>query len=676
MSKQQPLTIEDKLLEYRKLLPFMFNYGTGATPIIIKSIIAELANEKSPLLLKYIASQMLFALPEMNISLSGDETDIYFILHNIRKGIPVSKWVTPSKIIALIGSENKMLTHQLIPVLFSICSREFVTDAELSQVETTITRYLQMAVVGGTLDYNPTKLPLQIQEVDGKPSNTSVFTIMNISNKNLFTNHMSQHHQIVSDLIQYVSLVKVSTTLYETIINYTSLVLQQLLRVQTITPLYAAIYHEMIRLLGIISTKQPSLTHNVTSTLSTIRTSAERVDPFVALSLLDSTLTMSSEFVQNNTQKMNAFISEYLINHNGYTDQILVTFAKEPIFFPFSAIALHSTSIQRDILPLISLFITNNTSTILHYILDLPILALLHSVAPPQAPDYDRRAEPYQFAFKYMHSKTYSISGLWKKENRNKLDELFHRPEKNSGRVKAAISCVPSLLRVFFQAASIHASGESETLSMVKEIISRYDNLYPDQQYIKNVREAFITALGVMVKAVPTVIGSLVAALDGLLKRTDFADNSHEIEFANQLCLIVGEHAHSIPISEVEFLLAQVDPQIFEDSNYPEYLQVSLLGLYCKLGQAIGQNTKVKLTLCKLIDKVSMYPLLSMRVKELYALFATPGLAEASFKYLQMEYIDVDAPLPALVSTLDSSDAQPLHPFTLYVDGVNEESEK
>ncbi|KAL7721739.1 hypothetical protein QTN25_001385 [Entamoeba marina] len=246
---------------------------------------------------------MLFALPEMNISLSGDETDIYFILHNIRKGIPVSKWVTPSKIIALIGSENKMLTHQLIPVLFSICSREFVTDAELSQVETTITRYLQMAVVGGTLDYNPTKLPLQIQEVDGKPSNTSVFTIMNISNKNLFTNHMSQHHQIVSDLIQYVSLVKVSTTLYETIINYTSLVLQQLLRVQTITPLYAAIYHEMIRLLGIISTKQPTLTHNVTSTLSTIRTSAERVDPFVALSLLDSTLTMSSEFVQNNTQK-------------------------------------------------------------------------------------------------------------------------------------------------------------------------------------------------------------------------------------------------------------------------------------------------------------------------------------------------------------------------------------
>ncbi|KAL7721737.1 AP-5 complex subunit zeta-1 C-terminal TPR domain-containing protein [Entamoeba marina] len=325
-------------------------------------------------------------------------------------------------------------------------------------------------------------------------------------------------------------------------------------------------------------------------------------------------------------------------------------FAKEPIFFPFSAIALHSTSIQRDILPLISLFITNNTSTILHYILDLPILALLHSVAPPQAPDYDRRAEPYQFAFKYMHSKTYSISDQ----------------KKNSGRVKAAISCVPSLLRVFFQAASIHASGESETLSMVKEIISRYDNLYPDQQYIKNVREAFITALGVMVKAVPTVIGSLVAALDGLLKRTDFADNSHEIEFANQLCLIVGEHAHSIPISEVEFLLAQVDPQIFEDSNYPEYLQVKQL----------VKNTKVKLTLCKLIDKVSMYPLLSMRVKELYALFATPGLAEASFKYLQMEYIDVDAPLPALVSTLDSSDAQPLHPFTLYVDGVNEESEK
>ncbi|EKE39546.1 hypothetical protein ENU1_124310 [Entamoeba nuttalli P19] len=693
MSRQQPLTTEgrfeqlmkmnrskDKLLEYRRLLPILLNYGTGATPSIIKCLLNELVNEKSPLLLKYIAAESLYTLPEMNLSFSGTTSDIFFIIYNLRKGFPVANHITPTNIISLLATDNKLLNNQLIPVLFAVCCREKISETEIAQVDSTITRYLQMNVTSGTLEFNPNKLSLQIQEQDGKISNTPIFTVMNISSRNLYTTHMSQHHQIVSDLIQYISKVNISVQLCETTISYVNQVMQQFLRIQNIQPVHAVIYHEMVRLLGIIAVRQPSLSHNVSSVLQSIKIQAEHIDPFVALSFLDATLMISSEFVQSNAQKVNSFITEFLVKNNGFSDILLVSetlriikkhsiaLSTESIFFPFTAIAMHSTSIQRDVLPLLYLFIGNgNASSVLHYILDLPIIALLLTIIPPGTVDYEKKVENYQFAYNYLYRTTYEGNHLWKGEYRSKLEELLRRPERNSGRVKAATKCVPALLRVFFQAVSVRYNSESEALKIVKEIISRYDCLYPDTQFMKGVRETFISALSVMIKAAPCILSVLVAALDGLLKSADFVENSYQTEFANHLCLLVGENAHFIKPAEIEFLLAEVDPQTFEDSNYPEYLQISLLSLYCKLGQAIGQNSKVKLTLCKLIGKIDDYPMLSMRTAELYALFATPGLAEATFRNLQFDYIDVDAPLPALVSTLEASDAHPLHPFTLFV---------
>ena len=67
--------------------------------------------------------------------------------------------------------------------------------------------------------------------------------------------------------------------------------------------------------------------------------------------------------------------------------------------------------------------------------------------------------------------------------------------------------------------------------------------------------------------------------------------------------------------------------------------------------------------------------MLSMRVQELYALFATPGLAENTLKSLQFEYVDADAPLPALVSIPNASEVHPLHPFTLYADEIQPQKE-
>ncbi|ELP93486.1 hypothetical protein EIN_059810 [Entamoeba invadens IP1] len=697
MSRQGTMTIEqrfeqlmkttrskEKLLEYRKLLTILLNYGTGAAPSIIKCLTAEITNEKSPLLLKYIASEALYSLPEMNITMSENACDIFYIIYCLRKGLPVTSMITIMNIIGLMVTENKLISHLLVPILFAVCGREKISEAEAAQVDTTIIRYLQMNVVGGTLEFNPSKLPLQIQEQDGRTSNIPVFTIMNVSSRNVYSVTMSQHHQVVSNLILYVSKVNVSVTLCETIIGYVNQVLQQLQRIQTFTQMHTVIYHEMIRLLGTIAARHPTLAQNVSTVFQSIRTHAERVDPFVALSLLDSTLIISSEFSQSNAQKVNAFIAEYLVKNNGFTDVLLVSetlrvlkrhsvaLSTEPIFFPFSAIALHSTAIQREVLPLLYLFIANsNAPAVLHYILDLPILALLQTLCYPGSADNEKRTEMYAYSYSYMYKGAYDTNHLWRAENLNKVEELLCRPEKNSGRVKAAMKCVPSLLRVFFQAVSVRYKSESDALNIVKAIIARYNYLFPDNNFIKLVHEAFISALSVLIKAAPCILSVLVAALDGLLKNSDFVENTQQTEFANHLCLLVGENAHFIKPAEIEFLLAEVDPQTFEDSNYPEYLQVSLLSLYCKLGQAIGQNSKVKLTLCKLVGKVSMYPMLAMRATELYALFATPGLAEATFRGLQFDYIDVDAPLPALVSSLDACDAHPLHPFTLFVNESN-----
>ena len=694
MSRQQPMSTEgrfeqiarmtktkDKLLEYRRILSVLSNYGTGATPIIIKCLLDELCNEKSPLILKYIAAECLYTLPEVNLQSTGSMSDIFIVEYYLRKGLSAIDRITPSNIIASFENDNKLISHQLIPVLFTICCRDKVNQQEINQVNSTIRRFLTMNVANGTLEYNPNKMPLQIQEQDGKVSNTQIFTIMNISSRNLYATHMSQHHQIVSNLLQYVTKVDVPMDLCETIIQYVNFVMQQLLRIQNVQPQHNVIYHEMIRLLSAIASRHLQLSNPIGSILSAIKNQAEHIDPFVALAYLDASLVISTDFVQSNAQKVFGFVNEFLVKNNGFTDILLVSetlkvikkhsavLSFESIFFPFSAIAMHSTSIERDVLPLLYLFIdSSNAADVLHYILDLPILALLLQLLPPGTQDYEKRGEQYQFAFNYLYRNKYEGPNLWKGENRNKLEELLRRPERNGGRVKAALKCVPALLRVFLQAVSVKYNSETDILKIAKEIISRYENLYPDHQFMKNVREAFISALNVMIKSAPCILSVLVAALDGMLKSADFNDNVHQTEFTNHLCLLVGENANMIKPTEIEFLLAEVDPQTFEDSNYPEYLQISLLSLYCKLGQSIGQNSKVKLTLCKLIGKVTQYPMLSMRAKELYALFATPGLAESTFRKLQNEYIDVDAPLPALVATLEASDAHPLHPFNLYVE--------
>ena len=472
-------------------------------------------------------------------------------------------------------------------------------------------------------------------------------------------------------------LTRRSEGLCDAVVTYVQTVAQQLLRAQSNVAHYLGIYHELLRVLGAVISRRPQFCPRVQKILNDVHGQVEHVDPYVSLSFLNTTLFFSSEFMTNYTQKINAFIAQVLVKKGRFVDSVLVAETlrtihrhspqiTDELFFPFSALALHSTAIQRAILPLIHHFVKKSALPVLDYIIDLPILATLLQMVPPGTADPEGLMTTYAAHYAYLYSESYVDTPLWSHENSAKTHELMNRPEARSGRVAAVNCCVPALLRVFFQAVCIKYCTESEALSLVRVIVKRYETLFPDENFQKSVRDTFLYVLNPLTQAYPCVLSILVARLSSLLKDPEFLDGTLKINFANQLCMLIGEHANLIRQEEADFLLAEVDPQIFEDSNYPEVLQASLLSLYCKLGHVAGQDSKVKITLSKYIDQIKQYPMLSQRATELYAMFATPGMTEMIFKQLMFQYLDEEAPLPALLSTLDVADAQPLHPFSLF----------
>ena len=201
---------KDKLLQYRRILTAMLTYDTAASDPTVKVLMDELRNEKSPLLLKFIAGELLNTMRDVRVE---QRDTITYATYAVRRGQPIAQTFKPTMAIAMMENADKLHAHLLVPLLFAICSHENVDPAELAAVERIIQNSLSLAVAKGTLAFNPKGTPVQIQEADGKPTTTPVFTVLNQTSRDLYTAEMSYHHQVVSALYAFIALHDVFGTL-------------------------------------------------------------------------------------------------------------------------------------------------------------------------------------------------------------------------------------------------------------------------------------------------------------------------------------------------------------------------------------------------------------------------------------------------------------------------------